>query len=82
MILATEFGRNGGKAPTCRISSMSRPASFFMAETLPPNFRIVSRPKVGTWRNLHYRGLINCAQCAVLRTYRASNKLIAALPIV
>ena len=34
-MLGLSSGDNEGAALTCRISSKSRPASFFMAETLP-----------------------------------------------
>lgn len=46
--LATAFNIGDSWVLTCRISSKSLPASFFIADTLPPNFRMVSRPKVGT----------------------------------
>lgn len=37
---------------TWRISSKSRAASFFNSDMLFANLRIVSLPKLGTWRNL------------------------------
>ena len=40
------------KGLTCKRSSKSRAASFFMADALLWNFRMVEHPKVGTFRNL------------------------------
>ena len=37
---------------TCRMSSKSRAASFFISDTLFENFRMVPFPNVGTIRNL------------------------------
>src|SRR5579872_756612 len=43
---------NKERALTCNRSSISHAASFFIRETLPPNFWIVSQPKVGTCLDL------------------------------
>jgi len=67
------------KDSTCKRSSKSRTASFFIADAFSWNRRIVPRPKVGMWRYLF--NILNChVILAIWRTYRQFNAWILSTP--